>query len=202
MNLGRPYADVIPGPRGRVLSVLAQLATPVTVRALAASAGVSPQGALDAVNDLVDAGLVASTVAGRSRLLVLNRDHLLVGPVLELVRTRERLVRHLSDELAGWKVLAGAWLFGSAARGDGGRASDIDLLLVAERSIEDDAWVTLTGELVARVRAWTGNEVQLVEHTRPSFSHLVSSRNPMIARIRSDGLPLTAHAPALLRAGR
>jgi len=46
MDLGRPYADVIPGPRGRVLSVLVQLATPVTVRALAARAGVSPQGAL------------------------------------------------------------------------------------------------------------------------------------------------------------
>ena len=56
MDVGRPYVDVVPGVRGAVLAVLAQLAVPVTVRALARHAGVSPQGALQAVNELARGG--------------------------------------------------------------------------------------------------------------------------------------------------
>jgi predicted nucleotidyltransferase len=197
VDVGRPYADVVPGVRGSVLATLAQLAVPVTVRALARHAEVSPQGALQVVNDLAVAGIVTVTSAGRSLMVSLNRDHLAAEPILGLVGLRARLVERLTGELAGWSNLAGGWLFGSAARGDGDSTSDIDVLLVADHG-PDDEWESSCARLASQVRAWTGNPTQLVEHTRRSFAALVR-RNPLIAALRSEGVPLTPTSPELLR---
>ena len=200
MHVGAPVADLIPGARGAVLATLAQVAVPVTVRSLARHAGVSPQGALAVVNDLRRAGIVVTQPAGRSLMVSLNREHLAVEPLLALVASRARLVQRLTDELAGWSDLAGAWLFGSAARGDGDIGSDIDLLLVADRSIDTDRWTQQTADLVTRVRAWTGNPAQLVEHTRRGFAALVAADNPLTMAIRREAIPLTSKSRRLLRA--
>lgn len=149
--MGRPYADVVPGVRGAVLATLAQLSVPVTVRALARHADVSPQGALQVVNELASAGIVSVTPAGRALMVSLNRDHLAVEPILGLVGLRARLVDRLANELVGWPNLAGGWLFGSAARGDGNLDSDVDLLLVADHDL-DERWESASAELTARVR--------------------------------------------------
>jgi predicted nucleotidyltransferase len=182
-----------------VLATLAQLAVPVTVRALARHAGVSPQGALQVVNDLTAAGIVTLTPAGRALMVSLNRDHLAAEPIVGLVGMRVRLVERLTGELAGWSNLAGGWLFGSAARGDGDLTSDIDLLVVADQKTNEE-WESACAELSRKVHAWTGNPTQLIEHTRRSFAALVRRRNPLIAALRSDGTPLTPSTPDLLRA--
>jgi predicted nucleotidyltransferase len=199
MDVGRPWADAMSGGRGAVLATLVQLEAPVTVRTLARHAGLSPQGALRLVNDLAAAGLVRVRPAGRSLMVRLNRDHLAAEPLIALVATRARLVQRLCDELAGWDDLAGAWLFGSAARGDGDRDSDIDLLLVAGRSLDTDRWADQTARLVDRVQAWTGNPVQLVEHNRRSFAALVREGNPLADALRLEGIPLTPKSRRLLR---
>ena len=190
---------MVPGARGAVLATLAQLETPVTVRALARHAGVSPQGALTLINELAHAGLVRVERAGTSLMVTLNRDHLAAEAVIALVAGRARLVQRLADELAGWDDLAGGWLFGSAARGDGDADSDIDLLLVASRSIDTDQWQQETAALVNHVDAWTGNPVQLVEHTRRSFAVLVKAGNPIVDAVRVEGVPLTPNTRRLLR---
>jgi predicted nucleotidyltransferase len=159
----------------------------------------SPQGALDIVNSLVDSGLVVAERVGPALLVSLNRDHLAVDPLVALVRLRGRLIELLTGELCAWPGLAGAWLFGSAARGDGDRDSDVDLLLVANETVEDPGWVEKTAELRDHVRRWTGNDVQLVEHDRSSFARLVKTKNRLITAIRSDGVSLTPGSPALLR---
>lgn len=199
MDAARPWADVMSGARGAVLATLVQLEAPVTVRALARHAAVSPQGALHVVNELADAGLVRVEPAGRSLMVGLNRDHLAAEPLIALVSTRARLVDRLRQELAGWDDLAGGWLFGSAARGDGDRRSDIDLLLVAGRSLDTDEWSDRTTGLVDTVHSWTGNAVQLVEHTRRTFAALVREGNPLADAIRAEGIPLTPTSRRLLR---
>ena len=198
MDVGRPFADVVPGVRGSVLATLAQLAQPVTVRALARHAEASPQGALQVVNELAAAGIVTVMPAGRALMVSLNHEHLAAEPILALVALRAGLVERLTTELAGWSNLAGGWLFGSAARGDGGLDSDIDLLLVAEHAPDED-WESACAGLSTRVRAWTGNPTQLVEHTRRSFAALVKRRNPLITALRAHGIPLTPASSELLR---
>ncbi len=199
MDLGSPLSDVVPGARGQVLATLAGLREPVTVRALARAAAVAPQTALSVVNDLAAAGLVRTQRAGQAQLVSLNLTHVLAQPLIALARTSDRLTETLKAELAGWAGLAGAWLFGPAARPGGDRGSAIDLLLVASTSTELPAWGEATGRLVNQVRSWTGNKVQLVEHSRGSFALLIRGANPLVAIIRAEGIALTPGCQGLLR---
>lgn len=199
VNLRSPAQDLLSGPRGLVVSTVAQLHRPVTVRTLAHHAGVSPQTALDTVNDLSDVGLVQVERAGRSLMVSLNRGHLLAEPLIAAVETRGRLLERLSGHLANWTDLAGGWLFGSAARGDGDRRSDIDVLLVADSDANIDEWTRSAADLHALVERWTGNRLQLVEHTRTTLAELVRSQSPLIQAIRRDGVPLKPGSRALLR---
>jgi predicted nucleotidyltransferase len=197
--MGSPLVDVIPGARGQLLAALIRLETPVTVRALARHAGVAPQTALTLVNELTAIGLVEVQRAGQAQLVTLNRSHALVPPLVALTRSRERLIELLRSELSAWPGLAAAWLFGPVARGGGDRGSVVDLLLVASTTTETAAWGDATGRLVRQVQNWTGNRVQLVEHSRGSFALAIRGGSPLVAAIREEGVPLTQGSQSLLR---
>jgi len=197
--MGSPLGDVIPGARGQLLATLVQLDDPVTVRALARHAGVAPQTALTLVNELTAIGLVSAQRAGQAQLVSLNRSHALVPPLIALTRSRERLIELLRSELSSWPGLAGAWLFGPVARGDGDRGSVVDLLLVASTTTETPAWADATGRLVRQVQVWTGNRVQLVAHSRGSFALAIRGGSPLISAVREEGIPLTQGSQSLLR---
>jgi predicted nucleotidyltransferase len=199
VHLANPLEDLIPGPRGRLLATMVQLEAPVIIRALARFAGVAPQTALDLVNDLADAGIVSAERAGNAQMVALNRAHLIAESLICLGRTRARLVAKLTSELANWPELAAAWLFGSAARATGGRDSDVDIVLVAQYSIDSPSWAAAATQLIDGARTWTGNEAQLVEHTASSFSRLVRSDNALIVAIREDGMALSAKSDEFLR---
>lgn len=168
------------------------------MRALARHADVAPQSSLNYVNELAAAGIVLVERAGTASMVSLNRQHLASDPLIALATLRARLVERLRAELSEWPGLAGAWLFGSAARGDGDLESDIDLLLVAEDSAEGEAWSEATSRLRERVRDWTGNEVQLVEHTMSSLTQLIDANDPLLRALRSEGIPLTSSTASLL----
>jgi len=189
MNLGTPLLDVSPAVRGALLQVLARLEQPVTRRQLAAAAGVSPGNASAVIEDLIRAGLVNGTVAGRSSMVVLNRNHLAAGPLLALAGLRGELIRRLRQRLSQWPGLEGAWIFGSVVRGDADGESDIDLLIVAHDLQAPDLHANLA-QLQADVRSWTGNDLQLVEHTPESWRELVHSKNPLVEQLRLDGIAL------------
>lgn len=199
MNLTRPLADIIHGPRAQLLATIVQLEAPMTVRALARHAGVAPQTALTVINDLADAGIVSAEAAGRAQMVSLNREHLLAEPLIALSRTRARLIEKLRSELAGWSELAGAWLFGSAARSTGDRRSDIDVLLVAEESTQTTQWSRSSAQLIDDVLRWTGNQAQLIEHSRISFAELVRDENRLVTAIREEGIALTPGSAQLLK---
>ena len=199
MDVGHPLRDIVPGPRGLLLATLVQLEKPVTVRALARHSGVSAQTALNLADELSLVGLVHAERAGGLILVALNRGHILAEPLAALVRARGRLIERMTEELATWPELAAAWLFGSAARGDGDRSSDIDLLVVAESDTGDPAWGMNVATLADHVREWTGNPVQITEHTWASFEQLVRDGNVLVSAIRDDGVPLTPDSRRRLR---
>lgn len=61
-----------------------------------------------------------------------------------------------------------AWLFGSAARGDGSETSDIDIAVVRADSVDpDDAdWSSQLVELSDAVTRWTGNDASVTRRVR------------------------------------
>jgi predicted nucleotidyltransferase len=201
MNLGAPVLDVAPAVRGALLQVLARLEQPVTRRRLAAAAGVAPGNASAVIEDLIRAGLVNETVAGRSSMVVLNRLHMAVGPLLALAGLRGELIRSLRERLSEWSDLEGAWLFGSVARGDADGESDIDLLIVAE-DLESPELHVRVARLQADVHSWTGNDMQFVEHTPVSWRKLVRGDSPFVSEIRTDGIALVGDAALMLERHR
>jgi predicted nucleotidyltransferase len=197
VNLGSPVLDVAPAVRGALLQTLARLEQPVTRRQLAAAAGVAPGNASAVIEDLIQSGLVSETVAGRSSMVLLNRNHLAAGPVLALAGLRGELIRRLRERLSPWPDLHGAWLFGSVARGDASSDSDVDLLIVAEDLQSSDLHDRLS-RLQADVRSWTGNDLQLVEHSPSSWRKLVRAKNPLVEQLRLDGIALASGTASLM----
>lgn len=199
MDVGRPYSDVITGARGRILAVLVRLARPATTRELGRLADISSGHAWLVVDQLARAGLVRKSEAGRATMVVFNPDHLAAEGVRSLMTLRGSLINRLSSEVHGWRGLAGAWLYGSTARGDGDSTSDIDILLVGSADIETDGWIEQTAGLRATAQDWTGNVIQIAEYTVDSFRQLVEDDNPLISAIRADGIELRSGSSRLLR---
>ena len=83
------------------------------------------------------------------------------------------------------------------ARGD----ADIDLLIVARDLEASDLHANLA-RIQVEVRSWTGNDLQLVEHTPESWRKLVRSKNPLVEQMRLDGVSLTGDTAALLKRRR
>ena len=193
--------DVAPAVRGALLQALARLEQPVTRRQLAAAAGVAPGNASAVIEELVRAGLVSETAAGRASMVALNRSHLAAGPVLALAGLRGELIRRLRERLSVWPDLLGAWLFGSVARGDADGDSDVDLLIVAD-DLQSAQLHDRLAQLHSDVRSWTGNDLQLVEHSHTSWRKLVRTKNPLVEQIRVDGIALTGDAASLLERHR
>lgn len=201
MDLTSPVLDVVPAVRGALLQVLARLEQPATRRQLASMAGVAPGNASAVIEDLIQSGLVTELVAGRSSLVSLNRRHLAAGPVIALAGLRGELIRRLREELSAWTDLRGAWLFGSVARGEAVRDSDVDVLLIADDLESSDLHERLS-RLQSDVRGWTGNELQLVEHSPASWRKLVRSKNSLVQQVRVDGIALAGNTAALLERSR
>ncbi len=197
MDLGSPVLDIAPAVRGALLQALARLERPITRRQLAAAAGVAPGNASAVIEGLIQSGLVSETVAGRSSMVALNRSHLAAGPVLALAGLRGELIRRLRERLSAWPDLHGAWLFGSVARGDADSDSDIDLLIVVDDLQSPELHERLS-RLQADVRSWTGNDLQLVEHSPSSWRKLVRAKNRLVEQIRLDGIALGGGTASLL----
>lgn len=201
MDLSSPILDIAPDVRGALLQTLARLAQPVTRRRLAAMADVAPGHASSVIGELIQAGLVLETVAGRASMVELNRKHLASAAILALTGLRGDLILRLRERLSTWDDLHEAWLFGSVARGEATGDSDIDLLVIV-----DDLQTTGLHErlalLYADVRCWTGNELQVMEHSVSSWQKLVETENSLVGQIRDDGIRLAGDSATLRIASR
>ncbi len=199
MDLATPIADVIPGHRGAVVAALLRLRQPVTGRELAFQAAVPPATAQRIIDDLAGAGLIHRTPVGRAVRVELNRRHLAVPALEQLAGMRGELVERLRAAIAEWSVpAAGAWMFGSAARGDGGRESDIDVVVVARRELAA-GWEEQIGDLSDLIEASTGNDVQILDYSRRQFRELAAASNPLVRSLRSEGVELVNGSSTLLR---
>ena len=134
MDVSDPTRSVTPTLDGPVLAVLAAAGRPLTVGQIAdVSVRGSEIGIRRSLARLVEQGIVRATVMGRNQVHELNRDHIAADIAIQLAGLRNELWRRFREEFASWRPTPlYAAVFGSASRGDGDAASDIDLLLVHE----------------------------------------------------------------------
>jgi predicted nucleotidyltransferase len=200
VDLSAPIADVVAPQRAAVLAALLRLREPVTGRELAAQAAVPPATTARLLDDLADAGLVDRRPAGRAVVVALNRRHLAIPALEQLVTMRARLVELVRSTIAQWEAVAVAgWMFGSAARGDGDRHSDIDILVVA-RGQPASAWEEQIAELAELTSVSTGNNTHVLDYSQNDFLRLIAADNPLVRSLRSEGIELVDGSTALLRA--
>jgi predicted nucleotidyltransferase len=168
MDFRRPLQVVTPTLDGDVLAVLAGAQEEFTGRGIRRVLGRgSEPGIRKAADRLVDQGVVLRRAAGRANLYSLNREHLAAPYVEGLAALRAELVGRLRASIAAWDVAA-RWvvLFGSVARGEAGPGSDLDLLVIRDRGVDEEAtaWREQVASLESDATAWTGNEARVLEY--------------------------------------
>ena len=193
MDISRPFTAVSSGVEADVLVSLSGSTAQKTGRELARLSGRSVTGVQHVLDRLVEEGLVHRAEAGPSFLYSLNRDHLLVPAVEAMAGVRWELVQRLRDLVGSWSLRSfHVSLFGSAARGDGNAASDIDLLVVRPKATDadDPRWQQQLDDLADRVWAWTGNPAGIVELSEADIPRLLEDRPPVMEEIAEHGIDL------------
>jgi hypothetical protein len=195
VDLSSPIRSVIPGSQGVVLAVLARTDRPLTGRRVAelTDGRLSQTGANLALRALERAGLVLVEAQPPAKLYRLNRQHLAAPSIEALATLHDRLIAAMTEHIASWAIPTdGAWLFGSAARGDGDESSDIDVLVLRPDEV-DDAWDDQVEQFATAVTAWTGNRCAVIEYTAGEFAELMQRPEDRLAvGLRADAVALTS----------
>jgi DNA-binding transcriptional ArsR family regulator len=194
VDLARPAAIILPPGTEAILRVLAGTDRPLGVREVARLAGVSANRASQVLSELTEHGLVLVDEHGAGRLCRLNRNHLAVDPLLALVGLRSRLLDFLRSEASSWTHRPLHFsLYGSAARGDGTTASDLDLLVVRPDSrseAEDERWDDQLFASGERILLATGNRAAWLVTSPSDLRRAVKAGEAIVGEWRRDGIHL------------
>jgi predicted nucleotidyltransferase len=206
MDLTNPARSVIPTLDAEVLVALAAISMPLTGRQISrllesrSSSGV--QKVLERLNEQ---GLVDVLPAGNANLYSLNRDHV-AAPAIEALRDlRGKLFERMAKAVEEWRILPeSVAVFGSAARGDGGVESDIDILVVRpaelyykhltdmhqveEEPLEgfSNVWSSQLFDFGRQVFRWSGNQASLIEVTRLQLEQMVERGESVAESLRKE----------------
>ena len=194
---------VIPGVRGRVLTVLARTEVELTMRAVAELADVSPNQATVVLNRLVRLGLVERRDVGAAALVRLVRDNEAARAVLLLAELRDGVLIRLAAEAKKIRPAPACLVvFGSFASGEANENSDIDFLAVPPpgAQVDDDRWTAALGQWTDRAARIAGNPVNLLEVTVEELPRLVRRKREPWPTIVDEGVVLAGDFPSEIRA--
>ena len=198
MDLSAPTAPLLQGGASAVLGVLAGTSAGLTGRTVARLAGLSHAGAGKILTQLVEHGMVLAEPVGAANAYRLNREHLLVGPALDMLHSLDRLETQLGETVGVWSVSCGGCaLFGSAARRDGTTRSDLDVLVLRPDtvSLDDPSWRSQLDDTASRVERWSGNRLSWVEFDLGTFTGMITNSDPLVSELRRDAHWLVAPTP-------
>lgn len=191
MHVARPISSVIPSLDGAVLGALAGTSAPLNLSSvhLLANAG-SLSGVRRVLLRLIDAGIVDLVPGG----YVLNREHVAAPAIAVLARLWSEVFERIRRDVEGWEVtprLVG--LYGSAARRDGGAASDIDVLVVSDAGDAADR----ASELASRIERWTGNSTHVVTVRATDLRRMRRARESILGEWERDLVVIVGGREAL-----
>ena len=206
MDLSNPARAVVPTIDADVLAVLAGTNRPLTGREVQRLCGRGLGQVQDVLNRMTDHGLLDGAEAGPARLYTLNREHVAADAAVMLSDLRGRLFERIRDRLRQWPVPpVAAAIFGSAARGDGGPGSDIDVLIVrpADIGADDRRWAKTVDDLSRSIERWSGNHASIIQATPAQIAGMVKRSEPIVGALQSEAVPLTeTEVLTLTRKGR
>jgi predicted nucleotidyltransferase len=154
----------------------------------------------DVLRHLADSGIVLREKRPPSNLYRLNHDHVAAEGVLLLAGMSATLAARIRAELEKWSIRPqAAWLFGSAARGEGTEQSDIDIFLVLPASDLDtasaDIWERQTQALTEKIMTWSGNRCEVVEMEAAELSAAADRNDLLVRDLREQAVTLAGRDP-------
>lgn len=191
MDFVQPVQAVIPGTQGRVLAVLAETTGELNLRTVARLASVSPAQASRVLPGLVELGLVERHEVPPSSLFQLNREHVAAQVLIELARARDIALKRMGTAARELPLPpVSVIVFGSFARREADKHSDIDAVLVRPDDINDDDenWGDGVEQWRERVRAFTGNPVEVIEVDRTEATEKLASASSLWRDIARDAI--------------
>ena len=191
MDFTHPVQAVIPGTQGRVLAVLAETTAELNLRTVARLADVSPAQASRVLPGLVELGLVDRREVPPSSLFQLNRRNLAANLVVELSQSRHLALKAMGVAAAALPTPpSSVIIFGSFARREADRHSDIDAVIVRPDSIDadDDTWIAGVEQWREAVRAITGNAVEVIETNQTEAAKQLASKHALWRDVARDGV--------------
>jgi predicted nucleotidyltransferase len=141
--LGRMFDEILdPSIRLRVAGLLVLFPEKeFTGREIAGLLGVSHSNVQRALRILVEDGLASKKRIGRADVFWTNRDHFAFKALRELFQVQRELPNRIARDLHSALRHAGVsvTVFGSYARGEADRGSDLDVLVIAKdrKALED-----------------------------------------------------------------
>ena len=202
MDFARPVEAVVGGAQGRLLDVLARVTAPLTLRRLAGGAGVSPAQASRVLPRLVELGIVDRHEVPPASQFVLARDNVAAQLLVQLADARSIALRQIAEAASAISPAPVSIVaFGSFARGEADAGSDIDLAVIRADDLDEDdeRWTDSVEVWRRRVRALTGNDVEIVEATVSEAKRKLQGRSELWCNIQHDGV--VVHGLALHELG-
>jgi DNA-binding MarR family transcriptional regulator len=187
----QPVQAVIPGAQGRVLAVLAETTAPLNLSTLARLAGVSVAQASRVMPRLAELGLVERREIPPSSQFRLIRENVAAQAIIELARSRDSALNQIGSAAADLPVPpVSVIVFGSIARGDADRQSDLDVIVVRPDDVDDDddVWATAIERWRSTAQAITGNAIEVLELIHGEARTKLSGNAPLWRDVARDGI--------------
>ena len=190
VDFRQPVEAVIPGAQGKLLAVFAETTAGLSVRTAARLSGVSLAQTSRILPELATLGILDRTEIPPSTVYQLVEENAASRAIRSLARSRDRVLSELG-ELAKLMVIppVSIIVFGSFARGEAGRESDVDIVMVRGSCIDASSeWSEGLDEWRRSARRLTGNEVEVMEVDEFDVSLRLRSRRPIWQDIRREGI--------------
>ncbi|MCY4516470.1 MAG: nucleotidyltransferase domain-containing protein [Acidimicrobiaceae bacterium] len=191
MDFVHPVSAVIPGAQGHVLAVLAETSAELNLRTVARLAGVSASQASRVIPGLVELGLVERREVPPSSLFRLNRHNEAARIVVQLARLRDNVLERIGSAAGDLpQPPASIIVFGSFARREADRTSDIDVVVVRPDEVDpdDDAWTEGIDRWRRNAGAIAGNDIEVIEVGLTAAVEKLSHGGQVWDEISRDGV--------------
>jgi predicted nucleotidyltransferase len=191
VDFTRPVEAVVPGAQGRILAVLVETSGELNLRTIARLSGVSLAHASRVLPTLVELGIVERRDVPPSALFRFVRDNVAARAVSALADARRTVLRELGESASHIEPHpVSVIVFGSFARGEADRNSDLDVVVMRPATIDedDDHWRVSVDRWLEQARRLTGNPVELLEASSEEVRRLLRSRKPLWLDVQRDGV--------------
>lgn len=195
MDFSSPLNGLMRPLDASIVSALARTEDGLTGRRIEALVGSRSRSALAAAFERLQLlGLIDRTDIGSAGVYRLNRSHLFWEPIERVILAGPAKIE---GEIAGYLSrrygdAVTAALFGSVARRRSGLASDLDLAVVFHEHADPD--LNRRSErlvtLAERMRARTGNPIQIVDIDVQGLRRMVASADPLIESWFEDSVTI------------